>query len=823
MKRKGFTTIELLLVVAIMVTVSLVAVVSYTMINNKQKQKDYDVMVKNIKTAAELYLNQNLSVDTQLKTNGQVSIPIQSLVNTGNLEEYYTTNPKDKTSVLEMCVYAIVGEELNNGIRNINYSDPIECGGYLVLSDLNLYLFRLEEDGKDVVYNPVIKVIDENGTVLLNNASKEEYKRGGVEAKTIDNEKELELENLTKGCHTVQFHYEEKIFDRKVCVEDIGYCEIKIKTDEGEETIDKIAHGESITIDEYEPDKEGYIFRGWKIEGTEEKVESITCDNSEEGTKEEIVIEPDWEELEEIKYIVNYYVEDVTGEYTLHRSEDKYGQIKSKINKNEIEKEIENTEYENAKIGTTVLIIDGDYYKNGNEYVTVEEGLEIDLYYKRNVYTLNLSKGTGVSSITATGCTEVTAGSVYTCTYGASVTVTATASTGYTINSTLTGTNIANKTNGTAFTMPVPTSGTSVTLTASAKASTYTLNLSKGTGVSSITATGCTEVTAGSKYTCAYGASVTVTATASTGYTINSTLTGTNIADKTNGTAFTMPVPTSGTSVTLTASAAPKDLTVTFDVNGGSGSNTTKTVTYGQTYGTLASAPSKSCATFAGWYTAASGGNLVTASTKVTNGAPHTLYAHYNTNTSGGTWGSCTGGYCSGCSAASNSGQQTNTCGATRSCTPSASSLGCNKNGSITSDCDDDCGYTYCKTTCGGEVYTNLGSCAPTISCSVSISPNRFTYNKSVSLSTWYITARTTVSGTYNVYTTGYKNGGYCDVNTNFTAGTTYNISGLTTNYCTSTTIDVTSSRSGSKTIYFTITHNSTGTYKTCSWTYSWS
>ena len=736
MKRKGFTTIELLLVVALIVTVSLVAVVSYTMINNKQKQKDYDVMVKNIKTAAELYISQNRVVEEQLKTNGQVSVPILSLVNTGNLEEYYTTNPKNKTSVLEMCVYAIVGEELNNGIRNINYSEPTECGGYLVLSDLNLYLFRLEEYGIDVLYNPVIKVIDENGTVLLNNASKEEYIRGGVEAKTIDNEKELELENLTKGCHTVQFHYEEKIFDRKVCVEDIGYCEIKIKTDEGEETIDKIAHGESITIDEYEPDKEGHIFRGWKIEGTEEKVESITCDNSEEGTKEEIVIVPDWEELEDIEYKVNYYVKDGTGAYTIHSSETKQGQIKSKINKNEIEKEIENTEYENAKIGSTVLTIDGDYYKNGNEYVTVEEGLEIDLYYKRNVYTLNLSKGTGVSSITATGCTEVTAGSVY---------------------------------------------------------------------------------------TCAYGASVTVTATASTGYTINPEFTGTNISNKTNGAAFTMPVPTSGTSVTLTASAAPKDLKVTFNVNGGSGSNTTKTVTYGQTYDTLASAPSKSCATFAGWYTAASGGNLVTASTKVTNGEDHTLYAHYNANTSGGTWGSCTGGSCNGCNAKANSGIQTNTCGATRSCTPSASSLGCNKNGSITSDCDDDCGYTYCKTTCGGEVYTNLGSCAPTISCSVSISPNRFTYNKSVSLSTWYITARTTVSGTYNVYTTGYKNGGYCDVNTNFTAGNTYNISGLTTNYCTSTTIDVTSSRSGSKTIYFTITHNSTGTYKTCSWTYSWS
>ena len=646
MKRKGFTTIELLLVVALIVTVSLVAVVSYTMINNKQKQKDYDVMVKNIKTAAELYISQNRAVEEQLKTNGQVSVPILSLVNTGNLEEYYTTNPKNKTSVLEMCVYAIVGEELNNGIRNINYSEPTECGGYLVLSDLNLYLFRLEEYGIDVLYNPVIKVIDENGTILLNNASKEEYIRGGVEAKTIDNEKELELENLTKGCHTAQFHYEEKIFDRKVCVEDIGYCEIKIKTDEGEETIDKIAHGESIIIDEYEPDKEGHIFRGWKIEGTEEKVESITCDNSEEGTKEEIVIVPDWEELEDIEYKVNYYVKDGTGAYTIHSSETKQGQIKSKINKNEIEKEIENTEYENAKIGTTVLTIDGDYYKNGNEYVTVEEGLEIDLYYKRNVYTLNLSKGTGVSSITATGCTEVTAGSVYTCAYGASVTVTATASSGYTINSTLTGTNIANKTNGTAFTMPAPTSGTSVTLTASATKSTYTLNLSKGTGVSSITATGCTAVTAGSVYTCAYGASVTVTATASTGYTINSTLTGTNIANKTNGTAFTMPVPTSGTSVTLAASATLKVLTVTLNKQSGSGGTSTLYLKYntgwysnsaGTTTASSVTVPTRSGYCFKGYYTSTSGGGtqVINASGSILSGkttiasADTTLYAYW--------------------------------------------------------------------------------------------------------------------------------------------------------------------------------------------------
>ena len=81
-----------------------------------------------------------------------------------------------------------------------------------------------------------------------------------------------------------------------------------------------------------------------------------------------------------------------------------------------------------------------------------------------------------------------------------------------------------------------------------------------------------------------------------------------------------------------TAYAAKKNVTVTFDGNGGTVSVKTKTVTVGETYGSLSSA-SRQGYTFDGWYTAKSGGTHITAKTKVTNNKNHTLYAHWTANT----------------------------------------------------------------------------------------------------------------------------------------------------------------------------------------------
>jgi uncharacterized repeat protein (TIGR02543 family) len=96
--------------------------------------------------------------------------------------------------------------------------------------------------------------------------------------------------------------------------------------------------------------------------------------------------------------------------------------------------------------------------------------------------------------------------------------------------------------------------------------------------------------------------------------------------------------------LTVTATFSAKTYTVTF--NAGSGSKATpatKTVTYDQPIGTLATASARTGSTFLGWYTAASGGTQVTAATVYRVAGNTTYYAHWSGSTNkwvtdGGKW-----------------------------------------------------------------------------------------------------------------------------------------------------------------------------------------
>jgi len=70
---------------------------------------------------------------------------------------------------------------------------------------------------------------------------------------------------------------------------------------------------------------------------------------------------------------------------------------------------------------------------------------------------------------------------------------------------------------------------------------------------------------------------------------------------------------------------------VIFDANGGTVSETTKTVYYGQAYGTLPT-PTRNYYTFAGWYTSKSGGTKITSTSTVSALANQTLYARWTAN-----------------------------------------------------------------------------------------------------------------------------------------------------------------------------------------------
>jgi len=102
-------------------------------------------------------------------------------------------------------------------------------------------------------------------------------------------------------------------------------------------------------------------------------------------------------------------------------------------------------------------------------------------------------------------------------------------------------------------------------------------------------------------------------------YTITATLNDGNMVPETSYANNTK---------TLTFTVTGASVTVTYNANGGTVSPASKTVVQGGTYGTLPT-PTRAGYTFQGWYTLATGGTLVTASTVVTQNVNHQIYAQW--------------------------------------------------------------------------------------------------------------------------------------------------------------------------------------------------
>ena len=126
-------------------------------------------------------------------------------------------------------------------------------------------------------------------------------------------------------------------------------------------------------------------------------------------------------------------------------------------------------------------------------------------------------------------------------------------------------------------------------------------------------------------YASTYG---TLATTSRTGYTFNGWFTAPS-----GGTQITSASTVSITGdQTLYAQWTINTYTVTFNANGGTTpSPTSKLVTPGSTYGTLATT-SRTGYTFAGWFTASSGGTQITSASTVSITGDQTLYAQWTPN-----------------------------------------------------------------------------------------------------------------------------------------------------------------------------------------------
>lgn len=198
--------------------------------------------------------------------------------------------------------------------------------------------------------------------------------------------------------------------------------------------------------------------------------------------------------------------------------------------------------------------------------------------------------------------------------HGKNATVTASRKTGYKFDGWYNGTTKVTSANPYTF---APTAN--ITLTA--KWSVYNITIPVN-----VSPTGA-GTTSPSPFTGQEGSTVNITATPATGYKFAYWTNGVDDTHYTNN-----PQSVTMRSVkTLTAYFTLKSYTVTWNANGGTVSPASTTKTHGSTLGTLPTPTRASTAeysyTFAGWFTAASGGTQISTTTTVTGNV--TYYAHW--------------------------------------------------------------------------------------------------------------------------------------------------------------------------------------------------
>ena len=87
MNRRGFTLVEVLVVIAIIAILMLVLIPSTFTLINKNNEKSCNNMIKNIESSAKLYVTNNkydLGFECN-SPNNKKNITLQTLVNTGDL------------------------------------------------------------------------------------------------------------------------------------------------------------------------------------------------------------------------------------------------------------------------------------------------------------------------------------------------------------------------------------------------------------------------------------------------------------------------------------------------------------------------------------------------------------------------------------------------------------------------------------------------------------------------------------------------------------------------------------------------------------------
>ena len=132
MNRKGFTLVEVLVVIAIVAILLLVLVPNVFIMINKNNEKSCNNLVKNIESAAKIYVNNN-KYDLNFTCGGTIEIKFQTLVDSGDLkleDDDKLTNPANNTEIeLDNTVSVTYNCDTNEflyAVNGINCTDSAD-------------------------------------------------------------------------------------------------------------------------------------------------------------------------------------------------------------------------------------------------------------------------------------------------------------------------------------------------------------------------------------------------------------------------------------------------------------------------------------------------------------------------------------------------------------------------------------------------------------------------------------------------------------------------------------------------------------------------
>ena len=182
-KKNGFTLVELLVVIALMLSILALAIVSFVNISNKKKEEAWKEVINQIEEAASEYFTDNEYLFEGLNTNSKGSITVKKLVSEDYLNK--VTDPRSGKAISSCSIVSIKKTKDNKYISNFDeksINDPEgNCDKVSIIITNKTGKIEMRDNSKKI--NSALSSVckkkgnlgnEENGSII-NNEEKTNY------------------------------------------------------------------------------------------------------------------------------------------------------------------------------------------------------------------------------------------------------------------------------------------------------------------------------------------------------------------------------------------------------------------------------------------------------------------------------------------------------------------------------------------------------------------------------------------------------------------------------------------------------------------------